>query len=268
MLPVRIKSEAWVEKGPALSLADMSPSVARPDRPVRHAAQVEDLFLKGVEVVATIREAPARKEIDDAIEEARRRVIAVPDGGNIAIDETRALTAIDVDGGDRRGAGEAFALKLNLSAADEAARQIALRGLAGLVALDCLRMEAKRDQRAVVAAFRASLATWLGRASEVLEISPLGVCEAAIARRSRPLRTALAAAPGEREALDALREIESAGWTDRGGRIHARVSLKAATWLAADEIGWKKQLADHIGARWTLETEDRPPGPPKVWSTR
>ena len=187
-------------------------------------------------------------------------------GGDIAIEATRGLTAIDVDSGGRAGSGdaEAFALDLNLAAADEAARQVALRGLGGLVAIDFVGMLAAKNRRDVAEAFRKSLAARLGRASEVLELSQLGVCEAAIARRIRPVRDALAAPAAEREALDVLRAIESAGWAARGARLHARVSQQAAEWLEVDPVGWKDQLAGRIGARWTIE--GGAPGKAEVWS--
>lgn len=268
LLPLRVKAEAWADKGPVLSLADMSPATPRPYGPQRHAPSAVDPFLHGVEIIATIDDQMARRQIEEAASEAMQRVCALPGGGSIAIDPARALTAIDVDAGDRLAAGDAgaFALGLNIAAAGEAARQLALRGIGGLVAIDFLRMGDRRNQRAVVDAFRTSLAGWLGRASEVLELSPLGLCEAAIARRARPVADAIARPAAEREALDALREIETEGRAARGARIHARVSRDAAEWLDLDTGGWKAYLADRIGARWTLEVVQRPPGRPEVWS--
>jgi hypothetical protein len=269
MLAVRVKAEAWADKGALLSLADMSPSTPRPDRPHLHQAPAEDPFLRGVLVIATLREQAARRQVEDAIDEAGQRILALEGGGDIAIDTPRAMTAIDVDAGERTGVAdaEAFALDLNLAAAEEAARQVSLRGIGGLLAVDFIGMAQRRNQRAVTDAFRKSLADWLGRASEVLEMSGLGVCEAAVARRARGVRHALAAAPHEREALDALRGMESAGWAARGAKIHVRLSREAANWLEADHIGWKQALADRIGARWALAPEDRPPGRADVWST-
>jgi Ribonuclease G/E len=268
MIPVRVKSEAWADKGPVLSLADMPADVARADKPGLHSAPADDPFLRGAEVIATIRDQPARKQVEAAIAEAGERVVAIPGGGDIAIESTRALTAIDVDSGNRQSGYDpaAFALDLNLAAAEEAARQIGLRGIGGLVALDFVGMAQRRDHRRLVDVFRKSLAGWLGRASEILDLSSLGVCEAAIARRQRPVRDALSATPAEREGLDALRSIESAGWASRGARIQARVSVEASKWLETDYIGWKQALAARIGARWTIETAERPPGRPEVWS--
>jgi Ribonuclease G/E len=268
MIPVRVKSEAWADKGPLLSLADMPAATPPPAKPGRHAAPADDPFLRGVEIMETVAEPAARKEIEVAIEEAGQRVVPVEGGGNIAIEATRGMTVFDIDGAERAGRGDsdAFALGLNLAAASEAARQIGLRGIGGLVAIDFVSMVQRRDQRSVADAFRKSLGARLGRASEVLELSQLGVCEAAIARRIRPVADALAAPPPEREALDALRQIESAGWSARGARIQARVSADAGRWLEADHIGWRQALVARIGERWSLQAVDRPPGRPEVWS--
>jgi Ribonuclease G/E len=273
LVPVRIKSEPWADKGAALSLADMPAATPRPDRPGLHAPPSADPFRAGVEIIATIEGAPARKEIDAAIEEAMRIEVSLPEGGDLAIERTRALTAIDVDAGNRAGReGEAFVLDLNLAAADEAARQVALRGLGGLVVVDFLSMANRKDRAAVTDAFRKALAKWLSRASEVADISALGLCEASIARRIRPVADALAAPPDEREGLDAIRRLESEGRAARGAKLQARVSLPASRWLQADRIGWKAALADRIGARWTIEADERPPadrgGQPQVWSVR
>lgn len=266
LLAMRVKSEAWADKGPLLSLADMSPSAPKPDKPSRHAEAKDDPFLRGVEIAATLTGAEARGHVDAAVEEAEQHIHVLHGGGDIAIDATRGLTVIDVDSGSRvvGGDAEAFALDLNLAAADEAARQLALRGAGGLVAIDFVGMQAAKSRRAVAEAFRKALAARLGRASEVLELSQLGVCEAAIARRIRPVRDALAAPAAEREALDVLRAIETAGWAARGARIQARVSTQAAQWLEVDPVGWKDQLANRIGARWTIE--GGAPGKAEVWS--
>jgi hypothetical protein len=263
MIPVRVKSEAWADKGPVLSLADMSASVSKPDRPGLHEAPKEDSFLAAVSIGRTITGAEARRAIDFAIEEAVSASIEMPGGGRASFGATRALTAIDVDGAGRSASGDSD-LDLNLAAADECARQISLRGTAGLMVVDFVSMERRQEQAAVVERFRQALAQRLGRASKVLEMSALGLCEAAIARRARPIADALASAPEEREALDALRVIETEGL---GGpqRIEAALSSGAAAWLEQDSIGWRKALADRIGARWTIRSEDRPPGRPKVW---
>lgn len=268
MLAFRVKSEAWAEKGPVLSLADISSTISPPPIPRRHARPVEDPFLRGVTVVETLDGSVARREVDKAIAQASTSTIALSGGGDIAIETSRGMTAVDVDAGSRVGEHDAaaFTVNLNAAAAQTAARHIALRGVAGLVVVDFLKMESRRDQRALVDRFRQALADYLGRASEVLELSPLGLCEAAIARRGRPLSEAIAASPEEREALDALREIESVGRSNRAAPVRARLSTDACAWLDKDVIGWRTALADRIGHRWTLEPVAGWQGPPEVWS--
>ena len=262
LVPVRVKSEMWADKSVVLSLADMPASTPKPAAPQFHAAAKEDPFLASISITKTTTGEDARRAIDAAIEEATSRTVAIPGGGQLTIDPARALTAVDVDAAGRK-AGQNFDAVLNLAAADEAARQVALRNIGGIVVIDFVTMKEGKDRAAVAERFRSQLAERLGRASKVLEISALGLCEAAIARRARPIADALAAPAEEREALDALRLIESEG---RAGphRVEAVISPQAAAWLERDVIGWQAALADRIGARWIIRAEDRPVGRPKV----
>lgn len=267
LISVRIKSEAWSNKGPSLSLFNLTAATPRPDRPERHAPAPEDVFLSGVEIVDQHDGADARREIDAAIGEALHPVVSIPGGGDIAIEHTRALTTVDVDAADRTGPGANYVRDLNLAAGAEAARQISLRGIAGLVVVDFLTMASRKDRETVAAHLRDALGLRLGRASDVGEITRFGLCEASIARRQRPISDALGTG-AEREALDAIRMIETEGQSARGARIHARVSPEAARWLETDVIGWKKALADRIGARWHVEVASGPHEAPDVWSAR
>jgi Ribonuclease E/G family len=268
MLAFRVKAEAWADKGPLLSLGDISPKVTPPDRPALHAAAELDPFLEGVTLADTITGAEARTLIDAAIDAASHRIVQLAGGGDIAIDVARAAVVIDVDGGARKSSGDAerFAQELNLAAAETAARQISLRSLGGLVLIDFVGMKQAEGRRALVAKFRDALSLYLGRSSDVLEVSRLGVVEAAVARRGRPLSDARAAGSVERIALETLRAIETAGWQDRGARLAARVSPDVEAWLDHDHIGWQKALGDRIGQRWTIETVAGHGGHPDVRS--
>jgi hypothetical protein len=255
MAAFRVKAEGWADKGPLLSLADVSPKLIPPDRPGVHAAAPVDSFLEGVTVDQTITGAEARTLVDAAIDEASHDVVQLQGGGDIAIDMARGAVLIDVDGGSRKSVGDAerFAQELNVAAAEAAARQISLRLLGGLVLIDFVGMKQAESRRAVVARFREVLAGYLGRTSDVLEMSRLGVVEAAVARRGRPLSDALGSGSVERAALETLRAIETAGCQDRGSRLVARVSPEVEAWLDHDHIGWRHALGDRIGQRWTVE---------------
>jgi hypothetical protein len=130
--------------------------------------------------------------------------------------------------------------------------------------VDFVGVKQPENRRRTVQAFRDALASYIGRSSDVLDLSRLSVCEAAIARRARPIADALAAPAGEREALDALRLIESVAQQNRGARVVATLSEAAAGWLERDTIGWRGALADRIGARWAIDAKPGPAGPPDV----
>jgi len=83
---------------------------------------------------------PGDDEIDAVFDEIRESRVVLAGGGRLQITRTPALTAIDIDTAGRkaRGPANARAEDLNRAAAAEAARQLALRGLGGLVVLDCV----------------------------------------------------------------------------------------------------------------------------------
>lgn len=92
-----------------------------------------------------------RFQIESQIENAYERQIRLPSGGSIVVDQTEALTAIDVNS-SRATKGsdiEETAFNTNLEAAEEVARQMRLRDLGGLVVIDFIDMGSGKHQRAV-----------------------------------------------------------------------------------------------------------------------
>ena len=79
----------------------------------------------------------SRFQIEHQIETAHSRTVPLPSGGAIVIDHTEALVSIDVNSAraTRGGDIEETALRTNLEAADEAARQMRLRDLGGLIVI-------------------------------------------------------------------------------------------------------------------------------------
>ena len=77
--------------------------------------------------------------------------VTLKSGGYIIINQTEALVAIDVNSGrsTREHSIEETALQTNLEAAEEVARQLRLRDLAGLIVIDFIDMEENRNNRAV-----------------------------------------------------------------------------------------------------------------------
>ena len=93
----------------------------------------------------------SRYQIETQIENAYERQVRLPSGGSIVIDQTEALTAIDVNSARATKGGdiEETAFNTNLEAADEVARQLRLRDLGGLVVVDFIDMESSKHQREV-----------------------------------------------------------------------------------------------------------------------
>ncbi|WP_081683263.1 Rne/Rng family ribonuclease [Arenimonas composti] len=92
-----------------------------------------------------------RYQIESQIEAAYERQVRLPSGGSIVIDQTEALTAIDVNS-SRATKGsdiEETAFNTNVEAAEEVARQMRLRDLGGLVVIDFIDMSSGKHQRQV-----------------------------------------------------------------------------------------------------------------------
>ena len=92
-----------------------------------------------------------RFQIESQIENAYERTVRLPSGGALVIDQTEALTAIDVNSARAtKGSDiEETAFNTNLEAADEVARQMRLRDLGGLVVIDFIDMNSSKHQRDV-----------------------------------------------------------------------------------------------------------------------
>lgn len=92
-----------------------------------------------------------RFQIESQIENAYERQVRLPSGGSIVVDQTEALTAIDVNSARATKGGdiEETAFNTNLEAAEEVARQMRLRDLGGLVVIDFIDMASNKHQREV-----------------------------------------------------------------------------------------------------------------------
>ena len=92
-----------------------------------------------------------RFQIESQIESAYERTVRLPSGGALVIDQTEALTAIDVNSARATKGGdiEETAFNTNLEAAEEVARQLRLRDLGGLVVIDFIDMTSNKHQRDV-----------------------------------------------------------------------------------------------------------------------
>ncbi|MDR2982228.1 MAG: Rne/Rng family ribonuclease [Puniceicoccales bacterium] len=119
-----------------------------------------------------------RFNIERQIEQTFQRRVPLPSGGEIVIDETEALTAIDVNTGGHKGAkdGKDYILQANIEAVSEAARQIRLRNLGGLIIIDTIDMKNPKDRKQVYQILRDEMENDRAK-SQVLPISQLGILQ-------------------------------------------------------------------------------------------
>jgi ribonuclease E len=116
--------------------------------------------------------------IEEQIAKLNERHVYLPSKGYMVIDKTEALTAIDVNSGRSRKEEnvEGTALRTNLEAAEEAARQFRLRDIGGLIVIDFIDMESSKNRRAVETTLKTALS--LDKAhTEISGISKFGIVE-------------------------------------------------------------------------------------------
>jgi len=106
------------------------------------------------------------------------RKVWLPSGGSLIIERTEALTVIDVNTGKNVGKSnlEETVFRNNLEAAEEVARQLRLRDIGGIIVIDFVDMEIKKNRDEVMAVFRDALARDKTR-TQAFEMSELGLVE-------------------------------------------------------------------------------------------
>lgn len=201
-----------------------------------------------------IEEGPvARKAADEAQEAALAIEHALPGGGSIAIESTRALTAIDVDLGARTGGDPRRAARqANLAAIAAAARLLRLKGLGGLVVIDLAGKG--HDGAAMSAAAKAAFAAD-GPQVSIGPISRFGLFELALPRRRRPSLEILTADPAETEAANLLRALEREGRANPGARL--RATARSAVIAAAERH--TAGLVERLGPRFSFAPDEGRP---------
>ncbi len=120
----------------------------------------------------------AHYHVEEQIQETRSRRVNLAGGGFIVIDETEALTAIDVNtGGDvRHRTQQAAILNTNLEAVKEIARQLRLRRISGIIIVDFVDMESPQNIQKMIDAIKEELRK--DRVSaDFIDITPLGLVE-------------------------------------------------------------------------------------------
>ncbi len=185
----------------------------------------------------------SRFQIEHQIETAHSRTVPLPSGGAIVIDHTEALVSVDVNSARAtKGADiEETATRTNLEAADEAARQLRLRDLGGLIVIDFIDMEDTKNQRQVENRLKDALHHDRARV-QMGKISRFGLMELSRQR----LRPALSEGSHvtcprcngvgvirdtESSALHILRIMQEEAMKENTAALHAQVPVDVATFL-------------------------------------
>ena len=189
-------------------------------------------------------------------------------GGYIVINPTEALVSIDVNSGRAtRGRNiEETALKTNLEASDEIARQLKLRDLAGLIVIDYIDMEISRNQTKVERRLKDAMRSDRARI-QIGRISPFGLLELS-RQRMRPSLIETSSDPcpycegtgirrsADSAALHLLRAIKEEAMQQRSKEIVVHIPTSVALYILNNQRDVLAEMEANYKISITVETDD------------
>ena len=204
-----------------------------------------------------------RYNVERQIENSLKSIVQLKSGGYLVIHPTEALVSVDVNSGKstKERNVERTALKTNIEAAEEVARQMRLRDLAGLIVIDFIDMDEHKNNRAVERTMKNALTRDRARV-QTSRISQFGLMEISRQRKRRSLLEGSTAhcehCEGvgrkrsiESSALTAIRAVEEYGVRGKAKRILLKVSKDVALYLFNE----KRELLQKIDKQSGLFTE-------------
>lgn len=201
--------------------------------------------------------------VEEQIEEALQSVVDLPSGAWMSIEATRALTAVDVNSGALWApSSKDTALETNQHAAQKLAQQLRLRGIGGIVVIDFVQMQSRKDRERIVSDFRSYLALD-PTPHRVGRISPFGLLEMTRKRNGLSLADRLISRSCSSEmplsteaaAYALCRRLGVAAKVNRTGELDVRLSDDLSEWLEGVGAPLFKASLDEIPHRVTLTTE-------------
>jgi ribonuclease E len=203
----------------------------------------------------------AKYQVEAQLDSMLNPIVQLRSGGYIVINQTEALVAIDVNSGrsTRERSIEDTALRTNLEAAEEVARQLRMRDLAGLIVIDFIDMESRKNNASVERRMKDSLKNDRARI-QVGSISHFGLMEMS-RQRLRPsvAEASLITCPHcggmghvrspENAALHILRAIEDEGAKFRAAEILVTLPPDVALYL----FNHKRDRLSSIEARYAMQ---------------
>lgn len=209
-----------------------------------------------------------RHHVEDQLNAMYQPIVQLKSGGYLVINPTEALVSIDINSGrsTREHGIEATAVGTNLEAAQEIARQLRLRDMAGLVVIDFIDMEHNSNVRKVEKAMKAALANDRARI-QVGRISSFGLMEMSRQRlRTGVLEASTRQCPhcegtglvrtASSAALSALRLLEEEAAKGNGSRLSLRASQEATIYV----LNRKRSELAEIEARYGVSIDVFPDG--------
>ena len=207
-------------------------------------------------------------QIDNQLEAIHSAEVHLKSGGYIVISPTEALVAIDVNSGKatKERNIEETAVKTNIEAAEEIARHLKLRDLAGLIVIDFIDMEIHRNQTKVERAVKEAMRSDRARI-QIGRISPFGLLELS-RQRLRPSLIETSSEPcphcqgsgvrrsTETTAVEVLRAVEEEGVSNREGEMTVFVPTDVALYLLNRKRVSIAQLEDRFELKINLENDD------------
>jgi ribonuclease E len=209
-----------------------------------------------------------KARVEDTLAQIYSPVVPLKSGGYLVINQTEALVAIDVNSGKatRERNIEATALKTNMEAAEEAARQLRLRDLAGLIVIDFIDMEEAKNNRAVEKKVKDSLKDDRARI-QMGKISQFGLMEISRQRRrTGVLEGTTHVCPHcqgvgrvrsvESSALSMLRTVELEAAKNGPGVISLKVPAAVALYVLNEKRGYLMRLQQMQGLTVNVMVDD------------
>ncbi len=217
-----------------------------------------------------------RHGIEDELQRALAREVLLKSGGHLVIEQTEAMTTIDVNSGTWLGARnlEETALRTNLEAASVIPRQLRLRNIGGIVAVDFIDMEDEASQRAVMRALEKGIEDDPGKV-RLTPFSPLGLVEMS-RKRARPSLAHVLCEPCQTcggigaakrpettcyEILRFIRADAQSRGADTQGEYRVRAHERVVERLLDEDAAHLRCLSHEIGRAIRLQVEPScPPG--------